>query len=207
MINLDELRSENRLRLKNLESLLKIAKELENKQKEPTAYCCLCSSICLAAYNQVEYLTRQIILNVCDSIIEKEKHYFDIQQSIQNHLSSIAKKENYQKNIESLLNRIACLYKPETDKITDGNIGFKKLKQILDSYHINIPKWPTSPPLDLDTLKDIRNNLAHGKVAFSENHFISSDLEKFIKYLEELSTLIIDNLEICINAQTYCKHS
>lgn len=199
-IKLYALREELALRHSDLTTLLGLA---ENCNKDDRVYSVVVASICLAAYNQIEFVSRQIVLNTCDEIIRTEKHYFDITKEIKKHLLGTAKKQASETGLESLFARQACTYRPKESDITNGNIDFSTLRRLAETYSIHF-SWPRHPTITLDTLKDIRNQLAHGETAFSQINYTIADLKEFVAYIEELSLAIVDGIEISLNDKKYC---
>ena len=57
--------------------------------------------------------------------------------------------------------------------------------------------------INLDTLKDIRNDISHGNKSLSSVIYTYSDIEHFFDYMQELFLFIMDGLELCINEKRY----
>lgn len=132
------------------------------------------SVIYLLSYNQVESTLRGCVEGVYDHIDDNNVGYDQLRSSIQNEVLKAFKKSKISnQNLQNQLGSNLSLSLPKTTLdirgIFNGNISQSKVVGIKNAYGLEI-----SAPVeardgtDLTTLKDARNDLAHGNDSFSD---------------------------------------
>lgn len=184
--------------------------EVFNASKDESLKKILGSSIILATYNIIEFIAREVAFYVIDDIKSKEKHVLDVNDEIQKELIKYASEKDRLVSFRLLYDKNYCQITVDKKRIVDGgNIGYKAFKKLLKTFSVDVRgdsfsiKYEGS--IDLDTIKDARNDLAHGNKGFRESVYTDDQINKLYKYIEELIINIIDKLEICLNDSLYLR--
>ncbi len=225
---LDSLKEELRNRDDNIEALYTHLEKLDEDIKErdvrdrkeiitfsddlDTVSNILRATLFLMIYNKIEFFIREFILTIYEGIAEKEVSFFNLKDELQENIAGLLLPQNLSKNkkknqLHQVFMDDKVTYYPTRQEIVNGNIDKKKLKEILNNYQFNAIKINFKSPITLDTLKDIRNSLAHGEKNFSEQG-MSYTTQDFKVFKEDVSTIcvnILDELEIYLNDQKFLR--
>ena len=174
------------------------------------------SNIMLMIYNIIEFSIFNLIENIYDHIKSQNLNYTDLKDSLiklwaVSVLKSVddpnANFYTLQKKTEEIIQAIILSKKFDiTAKkvFPAGNLDGSSIKKVFESHEINLPMSNYRPNL-LDTVKTIRNNLAHGSISFSEavrDKTIEDILEDWSK-IKSFMKDIIDVIQEYINNQKY----
>lgn len=184
---LSELKIEIKTRFRDIEILMTLLREKEeSKQPEDINIIpCLSAIVLLGLYNILEYLLCECINHICDQINSSNTTYFFLKPAIQKALFSQARKNGQKEKMEYLFHHERCQFVPERDQIVNGNIGYANFTSILKNFCIieeNKELPSNRSGINLDTLKDIRNNISHGNTGLYSVRYSYSDVEKFFEY-------------------------
>lgn len=168
------------------------------------------ANILVMLYNKVEFFFREFIFSIYDDIHDQEVSFFDLKPYIQNIISGylFPKNSNAEQKHQTLKNLFEDkfkIYKPEKTDIANGNVDGRMFKDILKEYQISDIQFHFQAEIDLRTLKDIRNQLAHGEKDFSEIGLAYSVEQLMVckKEIERIFLDIQDKLEISLNDRFY----
>ncbi|ELH8607295.1 hypothetical protein Q8V93_000964 [Enterobacter asburiae] len=186
-MSLIDLRDEYEERARDIVELLSLASTLEAQaqqldqethQDEITSNILkiniLKSSVHMMLYNQVENTARGCIESIYDHLQDNDVNYASLREKLQvNILHRIISdnetgKSLYQK-IGSDISKKIISASLNIRKEFNGNVCKPVLHKITQAYGITIANSPECRNgTDLDLLKDIRNDLAHGSTSFSK---------------------------------------
>ncbi|GGA07986.1 MAE_28990/MAE_18760 family HEPN-like nuclease [Okeania sp. KiyG1] len=178
----------------------KIDTELENTLK---------ASAYLLLYNLIESTMKDAIEAIFDEL-KNQGVYFD---NIRPELQKIVLRNLKQKNPDKVLQKIGDISRDiitvgfDKEKLFSGNIDAKKIKETAQEYGFSAKTKIDSS--DLLTVKDNRNDLAHGIRPFAEvGKEISADelmeiKNKVVEYLRQ----ILENIETYLDNQEYLDSS
>lgn len=169
------------------------------------------STLHLMSYNLVENTARGCIEGIYDHINDNNINYGALKEKIQVKIlhRCIMDNENgemlFRKVGGEISNRIiqASL---NLRKEFNGNVSKEIISKISKAYEIPITNAPECRNgIDLDTLKDIRNDLAHGSFSFSKKGRIDSIQEviRRIEYINQFILLLITCTEEYITMNGY----
>lgn len=169
------------------------------------------SSIHMMLYNQVENTARGCIESIYDHLQDSEVNYSSLKDKFQISILHRIISDNetgkslYQK-IGSDISKKIISASMNIRKEFNGNVCKPVLHKITQAYGIQIA---TSPECrngaDLDLLKDIRNELAHGSTSFSKKGQLDS-LEEVISRAQRIDIylrLLISSTEEYIATSGY----
>lgn len=186
-MSLTDLRDEYEERARDIEELLSLASLLdsqianfdpENQQDEILStnlrVNILKSSAHMMLYNQVENTARGCIESIYDHLQDNDVNYSSLREKFQINILHRIISDN--ENGKSLYTKIG---KDISKKIISASLNIRKefngnvckpvLYKITQAYGITIADSPECRNgVDLDLLKDIRNELAHGSTSFSK---------------------------------------
>lgn len=157
----------------------------------------------------MEFMTRESIISVIDSIKDQRYHVLDIKDEIQKKLIENAQNQQISKSFPLLFNKSHCQLEVNAKKIIDGgSVDGLFLKKTLKDFSIHendncFPKCRTT--LDLKNVKDARNQLAHGNKAFRESSYSDDEINALFEHIEAVVNYTMDQLEICLNDKKYLK--
>ena len=201
------LKEEIENRSKDISMLMSILhdKQHSTQKEDQDVVPCISPATMLALYNILEYLLCECVNYICDEINSNNVTYFFVQPEIREFLYKLATKCS-REEVERLFHYASCQFIPRRDQAISGNVGHQQLKSLLKRLCIigeadNLPVNRSG--IDLDTLKDIRNNISHGNIGLSSVKYTYSDIEHFFEYMQELFLFIMDGLELCINEKCY----
>ncbi len=186
-MSLADLRDEYEERANDIAELLSLASSLEDEinQLDPqlqteqinsfsTRVNILKSSAHMMLYNQVENTARGCIESIYDHLQDSEVSYTSLRDKFQiNILHRIISdnetgKSLYQKIGADISKKIISA-SMNIRKEFNGNVCKPVLHKITQAYGIQVENSPECRNgIDLDLLKDIRNELAHGSTSFSK---------------------------------------
>lgn len=223
-MSLVNLREEFRDREEDMDEIISIMSEI-NIKKEALNYATslaefnildrrvniLKSSLHLIAYNQVENVARGCIESIYDHIKDNGVTYGVLKEKIQIKILHRCVKDNENGNI--LFRKIG---RDISDKIIQASLNVRKefngnvskdiINKIANAYGINIINAPECRNgIDLDTLKDIRNELAHGSIGFSrkgQNDSVDEVIRR-VKHINQYLLLLIGCTEEYITQNGY----
>lgn len=170
-IELLTVKSDKERRFKDIFTML----EILDKNTLVSHQLVLKSSLALMLYNVVEGTMSNLLMELFDVIIRKNKSIDTLPNKLQNlffeyHLKKIGKDANK-------LKKICCYDKIELCNITyleiskylnlfSGNLDARSIYSVSEKLGINLPKSKMEPCLVI--IKNIRNALAHGEKEFSK---------------------------------------
>ena len=169
------------------------------------------ANIFLMLYNLAESSISDAIEQIHISIDKDDDVSFDnIKDEIKENLIRHLKNEINPKKFIEDINEISTdiiRYCFNKKKLFPGNIDSRKIQNFANKYGFSTSTNPrkTKNGEKLQTVKDRRNEIAHGVLSFEEigKEYTPSDIMDFkdevIAYLEQ----IIDNIEIYINNKEY----
>lgn len=179
------------------------------------------ASILLMLYNLVESTLTNCLNEIHDAITESTIPYNKLNNSIQTlflayHIESMNQKGGSGRQASIMRDLIFLLKEEENISITyqelaavyglySGNLDGKKVQSVLGQYGVKV-SLPIQPRI-LETIKSLRNKLAHGELSFEdvgkEAHLgqIDDYIRKTIEYMEK----VIICVENFIQKQDYCR--
>lgn len=179
------------------------------------------ASILLMLYNLVESTLTNCLNEIHDAISESTIPYNKLNNSIQTlflayHIESMNQKGGSVRQASIMRDLIFLLKEEENISITyqelaavyglySGNLDGKKVQSVLGQYGVKV-SLPIQPRI-LETIKSLRNKLAHGELSFEdvgkEAHLgqIDDYIRKTIEYMEK----VIICVENFIQKQDYCR--
>ncbi|HCR2977768.1 TPA: hypothetical protein ON189_002910 [Serratia marcescens] len=186
-MSLTDLRDEYEERANDIAEMLSLASSLEDNINQLDAQLeaekiesfntrinILKSSIHMMLYNQVENTARGCIESIYDHLQDSEVNYASLKEKFQiNILHRIISdnetgKSLYQKIGTDISKKIISA-SLNIRKEFNGNVCKPVLHKITQAYGITVENSPECRNgVDLDLLKDIRNELAHGSTSFSK---------------------------------------
>jgi hypothetical protein len=185
-MSLVDLRDEYEERARDINELLSLASSLDGQAQQLDQHeqsdeiesitlrvNVLKSSVHMMLYNQVENTARGCIESIYDHLQDNNVSYSSLRERFQvNILHRIISdnetgKSLYQK-IGSDISKKIISASLNIRKEFNGNVCKPVLHKITQAYGINVANSPECRNgVDLDLLKDIRNELAHGSTSFS----------------------------------------
>ncbi|OOF53849.1 MAE_28990/MAE_18760 family HEPN-like nuclease [Rodentibacter genomosp. 2] len=168
------------------------------------------ANLLIMLYNKVEFFFREFIFSIYDEIHDQDIAFFELKPHIQTIISGYLfpkdcpTNQKYQ-TIKNLFQDKVKYYKPEKTDIANGNINGDMFKNMLEAYQITGVHIYFQGEITLHTLKNIRNQLAHGEKDFSEIGRLYT-IEQIDKFKEELKNIFLDiqdKLEISLNDKFY----
>ncbi|MGF6435015.1 MAE_28990/MAE_18760 family HEPN-like nuclease [Kosakonia cowanii] len=186
-MSLIDLRDEYEERAREILELLSLASSLEalayqldqqTHQDEIDSHLLrvniLKSSIHMMLYNQVENTARGCIESIYDHLQDNDINYSSLREKFQVNIlhriisDNVNGKSLYQK-IGTDISKKIITASLNIRKEFNGNVCKPVLQKITQAYGITIANSPECRNgVDLDLLKDIRNELAHGSTSFSK---------------------------------------
>ncbi|WP_407221511.1 MAE_28990/MAE_18760 family HEPN-like nuclease [Escherichia coli] len=186
-MSLIDLRDEYEERARDIMELLSLASSIEihTQQLDPQAHQdeiesnilrvnILKSSVHMMLYNQVENTARGCIESIYDHLQDNEVNYASLREKLQvNILHRIVSDnetgQSLYKKIGTDISKRIISASLNIRKEFNGNVCKPVLHKITQAYGITIANSPECRNgIDLDLLKDIRNELAHGSTSFSK---------------------------------------
>lgn len=186
---------------------------LDNNENE-TLFKIFKANMLLMLYNFVEATVSNTIDIIRKTIHNDDQTNFDnlndkIKEQIIKDLKKNISPENFSKLCSNISNDIIKL-SFRKEEISKGNIDNETISDLSKIYGFNVNNsnyTETGHGKNLVSIKDRRNDLAHGTYSFAEvgKDYSIQDLEKFknqtIKYIE----FIIINIEFYLNNKDYRK--
>ncbi|OOF84628.1 hypothetical protein BKG93_06840 [Rodentibacter ratti] len=168
------------------------------------------ANLFIMLYNKVEFFFREFIFSIYDEIHDQNIAFFELKPHIQTIISGYLFPKDCPTNqkhqtIKNLFQDKVKYYKPEKTDIANGNINGDMFKNILNAYQITGVRIYFRGEITLHTLKNIRNQLAHGEKDFSEigRLYTIEQIDKFKEELKNIFLNIQDKLEISLNNKFY----
>ena len=162
------------------------------------------SNLILMLYNLVESSISNAIEEIHNDIHLKSASFNDLKTELKSLIINYIKNVNSKKFVENINDIATDIIKHSFNtevkkKLFSGNIDSKKIKEFSDKYGFdsNTDLTKTGQGNWLITIKDKRNDLAHGTYSFTEvgKDYSIQDLtsmkDKTINYIES----ILDNIE------------
>jgi hypothetical protein len=166
----------------------------------------------LLLYNLIEFCIKSAIEEIHISMDRNNIGFDEIKEGIRNNifkeLKNSLKEDDFTNNIQNISSYIilACFDKR---KLFSGNVAAKEIKKIAGVYGFstNTDKSKTRDGIELLTVKNKRNDLAHGHYSFKEcgKDYTIQDVKKIKNETIDYLTQILDNVEIYINNKEYLK--
>ncbi|NER47967.1 MAG: hypothetical protein F6J92_14980 [Symploca sp. SIO1A3] len=168
----------------------------------------------LLLYNLVESTMRSAIETIFDSLKRERISFDDIRKELKEVIIKNVKNNRSADNLLTDIQEIAVdiiSASFDRNKLFSGNLDSKQIKKIANDYGFSYQTNPhkTRNGEDLLTIKENRNNLAHGFKSFNEvGRDISADelveiKKKVISYLRE----ILQNIETYLANREYLDSS
>lgn len=168
------------------------------------------ANLLVMLYNKVEFFFREFIFSIYDEIHDQNISFFKLKPHIQNIISGYLFPKNFPKNqkhktIKNLFQDKVKYYKPEKTDIANGNVDGDMFKDILNVYQITGVQFDIRGDIKFHTLKNIRNQLAHGEEDFSEigRLYTVEQINLFKEEIKRIFLEIQDKLEISLNDKFY----
>lgn len=165
----------------------------------------------LLLYNLIEATIRNSIDAVLNSIHTSTVTYRDLSDNlkkiwIKQESKSINGEKNYEKVMaiaKAILDNEILSFERDCINIS-GNIDAQKIREILKQFGGNV----ISDGRDLKTIKDKRNNLAHGEFTFSEigRDYTVRDLIDYKNETKDYLSNVLDEMQNYIGSQKYLTH-
>lgn len=169
------------------------------------------SSLHMIMYNQVENTARGCIESIYDHLKDANVSYASLKEKIQVKILHRIISDN--DTGVSLHKKIGCdisskiiVASLNIRKEFNGNVSKDILSKITKAYGINLVNSPECHNgVDLDLLKDIRNELAHGSTSFSKKGQLISleEVEKRAQRIDIYLKLLISSTEDYIATSSY----
>ncbi len=163
-------------------------------------------------YNLVESSITKAIEEIYIRMKSEKVTYDDIKEGIKRDLILHLKNRNNPDTFVSSVNVIAediieqCF---SSETLFSGNIDARKVRKTSEKYGFSsrTDNRKTRGGRELKTVKDQRNDLAHGVFSFQEvgKNYTEKDLLKIKKQVIAYVSQILDNIEIYINNREYLK--
>jgi hypothetical protein len=169
------------------------------------------SNLILMLYNMVEACMRSSIEYIYIDMELKQVSFDSLTDKLKNRIINDLKyinktDKNTVQKINSIATGIAKL-SFKKDKMFSGNIDAKKIKNLSKNYGFtcNTNAKESKDGECLRTIKDKRNDLAHGVESFSEvgKEYTIQDLERMKNECIAYLSGILDNIEEYLNNQRY----
>lgn len=177
----------------------------------------------LLLYNLAESSIKQAIQAIFEEIIRDNVKYEDAKEEIRKEFVKFMKKINTENFVfsvnnlsEDLISYCLSVKQQPTDtqpqyikELFSGNVHAKTIRSLAEKYGFSFATNPklTNNGRALQTVKDKRNDLAHGVFSFQAigKEYTETDLikmkEQVLAYLEQ----ILDNIEDYINKKEFLK--
>lgn len=207
--HLKRIESEIKIKNKNIiipqDNIIHISEDLDALSN------ILKASIFLMIYNKFEFFVREFILTLYEGIIESEVSFFELKDELQESIAELLFHKNLnkgekKKQLHQVFMDDKMNYCPHKKQIVNGNVDKKKLKEILSNYKIPV-KVCFNSAITLDTLKDLRNALAHGEKNFYEQgiSYTVDNIEIFKEDIKSICYEMLDELDIYLNDKKFVK--
>jgi len=175
------------------------------KEIDPELIKTLKASSFLLLYNLIESTIRDAIEEIFNELQNQSVSFDKIRPELKKIVIQNLKRRNPDKVLQKVVDISVDIITVGFDKeeLFSGNIDAQKIKKIAKEYGFS-PKTKTDSS-DLLTVKDNRNDLAHGIKSFAEVGKEKSTDElikiknKVVKYLRQ----ILENIQIYIDNQEY----
>ena len=161
-------------------------------------------------YNKVEFFFREFIFSIYDEIHDQNINFFDLKPHVQYIIVDYLFPKDSSKDkkhyiIKSLFENNINYYKPERKDLANGNIDGELIKNVLKQYCINSSQVYCKGEIKLHTLKNIRNQLAHGEESFRSlgRSYTINQVTKLKEDIERIFLALQDELEIFLNDKHY----
>lgn len=170
------------------------------------------SALYLLAYNQTESTMCSCLAEVYDKIDDNEVTYDELKPGIQKAVirGLLKRYSGGGGTLVSTIDGKLSLNSPkasfDVENVFSGNIKTESIHELKNAYGINVA-WNASHKngIDITTLKDARNDLAHGNMSFSR-YSSSKDLEVVIGEVNSSSSYlnaVISGFEQYVNNCEY----
>lgn len=174
------------------------------------------SCVILLLYNAIESTMTQLLKHLHNSIIIESTSFFDLNDELREmtvvYINSIMEKKNNKEAAPHIIKFMDFAldkkkYTISYDEMSDyyslysGNLDSKEIKSILKKYGICFEN-PTS---ELKTIKEGRNNLAHGDVSFAEygRDLTSQKIDALFKIVFDYLDKLIDKVDVFVNEKSF----
>ena len=176
------------------------------------------SNLSLMSYNIIEYTVANLIDSIYDEIRIQNLSYVDVNESIKKlWKKTILKAVNdpnanfntFIKKNDEIIDYIIekkPLFLTSRDSLSVGNLDAEKIKETFDNHGVQLPSSSGNFRPDIfKSVKQKRNDLAHGTVSFVEAvqndsiHDLEDNVKIIIGFLDEL----IETVKIYLNESKY----
>ncbi len=164
----------------------------------------------LLLYNLVESSVTKAIEQIYVKMRNEGTKFDDIKVGIKKEIIQHLKTHKNPTKFVDVVNSIAediieeCF---SSEKLFSGNVDAKKIRDVSQEYGFSVATTyrKTKSGRELLTVKNRRNDLAHGILSFQEvgQEFTIQDMQRIKKEVVAYLSQILDNIEIYINNKDY----
>jgi hypothetical protein len=165
------------------------------------------ASCFLLIYNLVESTMKNAVAAIFDDL-QSHAVPFDacregIRRVVLNNFKALSPERALSELLQIALDVVIKTF--DKDKIFSGNIDSRKISQIAETYGFAAP---VGQGHHLLTIKNHRNDLAHGDKSFDEigRDYVISDIVNMFVHTESYLKSALDNIETYIDNQVYLIH-
>jgi hypothetical protein len=169
------------------------------------------SNLLIMLYNLIESSISNAIEEIHNNIYSNSISFNLLKERIKSLIINNTKRVNSDKFVAKINDIATDIIKHtfKREELFNGNVDSRKIKKLSEQYGFNSDTdyERTKHGSHLVTIKDKRNDLAHGIYSFTEigKEYTIQDLEdmkdKTINYISD----ILDNIESYLNNKEYCK--
>lgn len=161
----------------------------------------------LVLYNLMEATVREVVQAIFDELKVRKVSYDDCSDLVKRVVLENHKKHNPSR-IQAELDQIAfdIVHKTfNSGALFNGNVDGRKIREAAKDFGFKDPS--TGKYQHLLTIKNARNNLAHGFVSFNElgKDMDESSLNEYMRQVKDVLKETIENVQEYINTAAYRK--
>lgn len=181
-MNTNELKNSNDLLKKSLQEItafMEYIKKNENTMDKISAKVCK-SNIILMLYNLIESCSRSILIEIQTKIQQDVPRINDIRHNILNIIFQRGGVPSEELESLEIRNSDELILHIIGKKIFQGNINVRSINKIARQYGFSAISGDKIGN-DIDTIKEKRNDLAHGNISFADlgRSYTLEDIERF----------------------------
>jgi hypothetical protein len=169
------------------------------------------SNLLVMLYNLIESSISNAIEEIHNNIYSNSISFNLLKEKIKTLIITNVKRVNSDKFVAKITDIATDIIRHtfKREELFNGNVDSRKIKKLSEQYGFNsyTDYERTKHGTHLVTIKDKRNDLAHGIYSFTEvgKEYTVQDLEdmkdKTINYISD----ILDNIELYLNNKEYCE--
>lgn len=207
-------------RVREIEVYLKLVEDLElkqsvvlrkstmrsayNKRKQDELLRTMKASALLLLYNLME----STVTNAIEAVYDELEHNGITYNQCRLEVRKLMLKNLKQHNVDKIVLKLSPIEKSivhepfKKDGIVSGNVDAKEIRAITEQYGM---KRPRANGDDLRTIKDHRNDLAHGVKSFSDvgKAYTVQDIQRFKKHIAKYLKAFLSNVNTYLSNQEY----